>query len=70
MPFCGPWGGFWVMPLVGFAVLVVLFLVLGARGPLGSFAGRGESPLSILKRRYARGELTREQFEEMRRDVE
>ncbi len=29
-------------------------------------AGQGESPLETLKRRYALGEITREQFEEMK----
>lgn len=29
-----------------------------------------EDPLTILKRRYARGELTPEQFEKMKRDLE
>ena len=31
--------------------------------------GAAEDPLTILKRRYARGELTREQFEQMKRDL-
>lgn len=57
-------------------MIVVLFLVFGPNGPFARFAGRGrgdagdrsgargeESPLDILKRRYARGEITREQFE-------
>jgi uncharacterized membrane protein len=32
--------------------------------------GQVESALDILKKRYARGEITNEQFESMRRDVE
>lgn len=32
-------------------------------------AGRGESLFDILKRRYALGEITREQFEEMKRTL-
>ncbi len=28
-----------------------------------------QTPLDILKMRYARGEITREQFEEMKRDL-
>ena len=28
-----------------------------------------EDPLEVLKLRYARGEITREQFEQMKRDV-
>jgi putative membrane protein len=30
---------------------------------------RGESPLDILRQRYARGEITREEFDQMRRDL-
>ncbi len=85
MPWCGPWFGPWfVFPLVGLVLMiVVLFLVFGPNGPFAHFAGRSrgdgasraerpadESPLDILKRRYARGEITREQFEQMRRDIE
>jgi putative membrane protein len=31
--------------------------------------GGTETPLDILRRRYAAGELTKEQFEQMKRDV-
>ncbi|MBW2058069.1 MAG: SHOCT domain-containing protein [Deltaproteobacteria bacterium] len=57
-------GVFWV-------ALVVVILVLawprlthdtGERNP-------GESPLDILKKRYARGEIGKEEFEEKRRDL-
>ncbi len=30
---------------------------------------RNESPLDIIKRRYASGEITREQFEQLKRDL-
>jgi putative membrane protein len=34
-------------------------------GPLS-----GETPLDILKKRYAKGEITREEFEKMKKDLE
>ena len=52
-----------------FAAIVVgiVFLVrgIGRRG----WTGHSESPLEILERRYARGEITREQFEEMKQNL-
>ena len=84
MPVYGPWFGPWfIFPIIALVLMiVVLFLVFGPRGPFAHLAGRGgwgehsgsgasggESALDILKRRYARGEITKEQFEQMRRDV-
>ena len=61
-----PWGslvmvGFWVAVIV---VLAVLFRRLG-----WPTSGRSDSALEILRSRYARGELSREDFETMRRDL-
>ena len=57
---------FWILIIIG---IVLLARALATRGVVGP-PGAGESPLEILKRRYARGEITKEQFEEMRRDIE
>lgn len=73
----GPWGVtasswwsvamlvFWALMLVGIAVLVIW--AIRQMGP-GEAASR--RPLEILKERYARGELTREHYEQMRHDLE
>ena len=54
----------WVLILTAL-VLLVRWLWVQARP-----ASRGEkTALEILKRRYARGEITREEFENMRRDL-
>ena len=55
--------------LVGLAVLVVLvWAVVRAVGSPG--IGRGEeSPETILKRRYARGEVDREEYERRLTDL-
>lgn len=55
---------FWVLVLGG---LFLLSLRLWVQARPTSKAD--ESALEILKRRYARGEITREQFETIRRDL-
>jgi putative membrane protein len=49
------WWIFWV-------VLILAFMSPPVRRQFGD--GSGETPLEILKRRYAAGEITTEQFEE------
>ena len=71
----GAWGwgmGFGWIFMILFWILVVLGIVALAKW-LFSTAGSGASgkrPLEILKERYARGDITREQYEQMRRDLE
>jgi len=55
---------FWVLVIVA----IVLIVKYVARTPPGN-QGQGEAPLDILKRRYAKGELTKEQFDKMKEDL-
>lgn len=57
---------FWVIVLVA-----LLRFVLGGRG-YGHWRGRHDAnhPMEILKERYAKGEITKEQFTEMKKDIE
>jgi len=77
-PFVGAWG-FWT---AGLLVRLLFFGLLGFL-ILRLFRGRGFGyrgydrddylsvpPAEILRRRYAAGEITREQYEEMRRTLE
>jgi putative membrane protein len=54
---------FWVLVIVGVVAVVRWANVAGIAG------SRSETPVEILRRRYAAGELTKEQFESMKRDV-
>lgn len=56
---------FWVLLLAG-----IIALLRWTFGGTGAHAAAGGRALEILKERYAKGELTREQFEAMRRDLE
>lgn len=53
---------FWVLVIVA-----VVLLVLWLARRTGTLGPARESPLDILKARFARGEISDEQFEEMKR---
>jgi len=69
----------WIFPLIMLVVmLVVVFLIFGQGGvgppcsPWGHLprgGGPRDQPLEILNRRYARGEISREEFEAMKGDL-
>lgn len=64
----GGCGGIGMLLFSAILIVGIVFLVrhLTARGP--TRAGE-DAPLDILKRRYARGEISREEFERMRKDL-
>ena len=76
----GPWmmggyGGMWFMPIlmIVFWGLVIWGIVALVRGvaPSGNTgpANQADSALEILKRRYARGEITKREYEERKKDL-
>jgi putative membrane protein len=59
--------------------LVILFLFILAaaygvkwvwRQQASSTNGRGESALDLLKKRYAKGEISKDEFERIKREIE
>jgi putative membrane protein len=58
---------FWALIIVGI-ILVVGALARGTPRPNAGVV-TGESPLDILKRRYAKGEISKEQYDEMRQTL-
>jgi putative membrane protein len=54
---------FWVLVIVGVVYLIRLF----ARG--GRPKTEEETPMDILKRRYAKGEISKDEFEKMKEDL-
>jgi putative membrane protein len=76
------YGGFWIIigliALFLFLVLIVALIIVGVsvgrnrdRGmPTEQrSAGGGEDALNILRQRYARGEISREEYQSMREDL-
>ena len=67
------WGGVgsifmiivWALIIVGIVYLIKWSL--GQSG--GSPATRGNTPLEILKERYAKGEINKQEFEEKKKDL-
>ncbi len=74
----GPWGGFpwmWIFPLI-FLIFLIVMLGFFFRG--GSFPmcggheaqGKDTSARELLDQRYARGEISREEYQQMKKDLE
>lgn len=58
---------FWAL-IIGGVVWLVVWLARDAGGTAS--AARPDSAIEILKTRYARGEITKEQFAEMKKNLE
>jgi len=67
-------GGIWMVVFWAAVIWLIAWgisqLSRGGGRETGAGSAHSEgSPLEIAKRRYARGEITREQFEQLRRDL-
>jgi putative membrane protein len=61
--------GFWAL-VIGGGVWLAMALTRGrSTGTSGSSHPAGLAPLDILKVRYAQGEITKEQFDQMKSDL-
>ncbi len=58
---------FWIAVIVGIIFLIRWIVV--STGGKGHAVTSEDSPLEILKRRYARGEINKEEFEQKKRDL-
>ncbi len=69
----GSWG--WAMIMMGIPAVVLIIILLAAIGGLREpaaypgYAPLPQHPLEILEQRYARGELTREDYLRIREDL-
>jgi putative membrane protein len=58
----------WIIFLIVIGLLIYFFMQ--AQKTKGQTPTQGESHLDILKRRYAKGEISKEDFDRMKRDLE
>jgi putative membrane protein len=63
------YGGMFMWILFLIVIGVVLYAVIRGTQSSGTAGTSGETPLDILKKRYAKGEITEDQLEQMKKDL-
>lgn len=63
------WGGWWINIILWVAIILVV--IWGVRAIFSNNQKRRDEPsaLEILKRRYASGEISKEEFDRMKKDL-
>ena len=70
----GGFGWMWLMPIFfiifwGLVIWGIVALVRSLSGSRGSDSSKTDSALEVLKKRYARGEINKEEYEEKKKDL-
>jgi uncharacterized membrane protein len=76
------WGGMWIFPIIGFSMMLfMMYTFFGPKGLVRRYFLNDtheinvetlhslDKPEDILSRRYANGEITREEFLQMKQDL-
>ncbi len=59
------WGMGWGMWFIPLLIILIVYLLFKNN----SQSKNQETPLEVLKRRYAKGEITKEEYEQMKSDL-
>ena len=70
-------GGMWIFPALFLAILLVMLYLVFARDRAprsestrhSELLPRSETALEIVEKRYARGEINREEYQQMKNDL-
>ena len=65
----GPWMIFPFMFLIGIGFFIYFMINGGPMGCMNHSHNETENPLAILKNRYAKGEITKKEYEDMRKEL-
>lgn len=58
----------WIIFLI--LIVLLIFFIVQTQKTKGQMPTQNESHLDILKKRYAKGEITKEEYERMKKDLE
>ncbi len=72
-------GGMWIFPIIMITIVVVVLYLIFGRSGFGppwrdhenDSSGKegGETAMDILEKRYAKGEISKEEFEQIKKDL-
>lgn len=60
---------FWILIIVGIVVLIKWVSTMSKGTPVQGGGQQEDSAIEILRRRYAKGDITKEEFEEKKKDL-
>ena len=63
-------GGVFMLIIFLIAIVLLIYFIVQFQTRKGQTPTQNESHLDILKKRYAKGEITKEEYERMKKDLE
>ncbi len=64
------YGGLFMWLILAIVVAVILYFIYARKNSVLPGGSKNESPIEVLKKRYAKGEITKEDFDRMKKDIE